>query len=227
MLEGNVQGQGRLTGDWLTCLTGLRDGKGRAEPSPEGKGERENHALLGNILRGASAAWLNGKLPATPRNTKGKWKELAHTTAALWKCLPRKAWDCVKILSDVTEVWDQIKDEALTHSFSIFDVPLSAEQGQHMSLSLAGWSPVGVPPHLLASLVPRSLAGQWVLCFSLDSALLWQMSLMVPFPFHKPTAGASLPKLSEVLSEVFCAFQHAWHVLRLVRGNRAFPLCRE
>lgn len=47
----------------------------------------------------------------------------------------------------LTEVWDQIKDEALTHSFSIFGVPLSAEQGQ--LLSLAGWSPVEAPPPLL------------------------------------------------------------------------------
>lgn len=39
-------------------------------------------------------------------------------------------------------------------------------------MSLAGWSPVEAPPHLLASLVPGSLAVQWVLCFSLDSALL-------------------------------------------------------
>lgn len=104
MLEGTVQRareaeQGQ-TGDWQTCLTGLRDGKGRAEPSPQGKGEKEKDALLGNILRGASSASLNGKLPATLGNTKGKWKELAHTTAALWKCLPRKAWDCVKILTD-------------------------------------------------------------------------------------------------------------------------------
>lgn len=93
---------GRAGSDWrLTSLTGLRDGKGRAEPSPQGKRERKKpHALLGNILRGASSASLNGKSPATLGNTKGKWKELAHTTAALWKCLPRKAWDCVKILTD-------------------------------------------------------------------------------------------------------------------------------
>lgn len=162
MLEGNVPGgreaeQGQ-TGDWLTCLTGLRDGKGRAEPSPQGKGERKKHAVLGYILRGASSASLNGKLPATLGNTKGKWKELAHTTAALWKYLPRKAWDCVKILTEVTEVWDQIKDEALIHNFSIFNVPLSAtaELGQHMSL--VGWSPVEVPPPLVASLTPSSLA---------------------------------------------------------------------
>jgi len=74
-----------------------RAGQGRTITT--GEKEREKHGMLDHILRGTSpqlcskafSALLNGKLPTTLGNTKGKWKELAHIIAALWKCLLRKA----------------------------------------------------------------------------------------------------------------------------------------
>lgn len=97
MQEGK---EGRARSDWrLSDLSNWakgREGQGRTITTGE---RREKHAMLGHIHQGTSprlcgktsSALLNGKSLATLGKTKGKWKELAHTMAALWKCLLRKA----------------------------------------------------------------------------------------------------------------------------------------
>lgn len=74
------QGQ---TGDCLTCLTGLREGKGRAEPSPQGKGEREKRAWsyllrsLPSALRQSLLSLAEWEMACNPGKYRGQMERVS------------------------------------------------------------------------------------------------------------------------------------------------------
>lgn len=78
--RGRKAEQGQ-TGDCLTCLTGLKEGKGRAELSPQGKGERNMLCLvvstkeppLGSAAKPPQPCWMGNRLqPWERQRANGK-----------------------------------------------------------------------------------------------------------------------------------------------------------